>query len=571
MSLLSLVTSVTVILLMYGLSVAVDSVFMQGLPLSLFDSALLLLTSAIIIRGIVFWISAFVVQSTASKIKVTIRDRLFRKIQVLGPSWTERQNSGELASTAVEGVEKLDAYYSRFVPAAIHMAIVPIVLALFVFSIDWLSGLILIITGPLIPVFMSLIGMKAQSQTQKQWSTLRFLSAHFLDAIQGIRTLKLFSQVRQKHADVVRISDRFRQSTLGILKIAFLSGFVLELFASLATALVAVEIGVRLIEGHIDFQLGLFVLLLAPEYYLPFRMFGAQHHAGMDGSEAAGRIFEILDTSNIKVVQNSEINISSVQFETDPDRTDPVCDVPDPPYHIRFTGLSYTYPGNMSSTLSKCSFDLFPGVTTALAGLSGSGKSTITKLLSRQILPDEGQILVNEIPHTHFDEFEWLGKIGLVNQSTWLFDGTILSNLLAARPEASSEEVVEAAAAAGAHDFISRLPQGYSTKTGELGVRFSGGERQRISIARAFLKDAPILILDEPSSALDPESESIINKALKKLLQNRTVLVIAHRLSTVRQADRILLLENGQISALGKHIELLANCNSYQQMVKSYS
>lgn len=578
--LFSLLSAAAIIALMYGLSIAVDAVFMGGLGLPAVTSALLLIVGAVIARGLIFWISELVTQKAASEIKLDIRKRLFRTVQQRGPVWTETQSSGELAATAVEGVEKLDAYYARFIPAGIHMAILPSVIAVFVFWIDWISGLILVVTGPLIPVFMSLIGMRARDKTQKQWATLRRLSTHFLDAVQGLRTLKLYNHTGKKHEEIEKISDRFRKSTMGVLKVAFLSGFILELFASLATALVAVEIGVRLIEGQIAFQTGLFVLLLAPEYYLPFRLFGARHHAGMEGTEAASRIFEILEDgggngneyNNCKPSPTAVMTTGRLSKDSGTSvlPNPPLCSPMHTPFYIQIEGLEYSYPSKMSPVLTDCSLDILPGKTTALVGKSGSGKTTLIRLLTRQITPDKGAITVQGISLDRIEEQDWLQSISVVNQNSWFFDDSIFANLLVSRPDATETEVVDACKAAGAHSFISGLPEGYRTRTGEFAARLSGGERQRISIARAFLRNSPFLILDEPSSALDPESEAIIGEALDRLFGDRTTLVIAHRLSTVRRADRILVLDDGKISAEGNHQQLLAGCKLYSQMAKSY-
>ncbi|MDG5766483.1 thiol reductant ABC exporter subunit CydD [Balneolales bacterium ANBcel1] len=552
LGILSLLSASATIVLMYSLSVAVDAVFMRQASTDTIADTLYLLAAAIFVRGLLFWISEVVAQRSASRIKEYLRERLFEHMQRLGSGWTSRESSGELTATAVDGVEKLHAYYARFLPAGIHMMVVPAIIAVYVFGTDWLSGLILIVTGPLIPVFMSFIGMKAQDQTQKQWKTLGVLSSHFLDAVQGIRTLKIFNRTDDKQQEIADFSDRFRSTTMGVLKIAFLSGFVLELFASIATALVAVEIGVRLVEGHIGFQMGFFILLLAPEYYLPFRMFGAQHHAGMEGTEAAARIFEILET---QPPENRE--------------TEPGSHISSP-ISIECKDVSFAYPHSNRLVLEKCSFQLEPGTVTALVGMSGSGKTTIARLLTRQYLPVSGEILVNNTPLADCEEESWLSQVALVRQGIWLFDDTVLNNLGIARPGCSFEEVVEAATAAEAHSFIQRMPNGYHTRLGEGAARLSGGERQRLGIARALLKDAPFVILDEPSSALDPESEHKISLALERLLAGRTVLIIAHRLSTVRRADHILVLDQGRIRSGGKHDELLETDLLYRSMVTAY-
>lgn len=549
---ISLLRAASIIVMMYALSVAIDAVFMQHQPLDTISPMLLLLAAAMAFRGFLFVISEILAQRASSQMKRTLRDQLNQHIFNLGSVWTERQSSGDISATAVEGVEKLNAYFARFLPAAINMAVVPVILAVFVFLIDWISGLILFFTGPLIPVFMSLIGMKAKSETKKQWSTLRRMSGHFLDTVQGLRTLKLFQATENKQNEIEYISDRFRKSTMSVLKIAFLSALVLELFASIATALVAVEIGVRLIEGHIGFQLGLFVLLLAPEYYLPFRLFGAQHHAGMEGTEAAERVFDILDTP----VDKESVLVTSP--------------VPNEPLTIQFENVSFSYPDNPELTIKRCNFFLEPGITTALAGRSGSGKTTLMRLISRQITPDSGQILINGMPLNEISETQWLQSLAVVQQQTRLFNDTILANLRIARPDASINDVIDAAKRAEAHNFIKSLPNGYNTHTGERGARFSGGELQRLAIARAFLKKASVILLDEPSSALDPDSELKITVALKRLVKHKTVLVIAHRLSTLRNADCILVMERGRITNSGHHNELCKTNELYFNLVEGH-
>jgi thiol reductant ABC exporter CydD subunit len=589
MALLSLCSAGTVIMLMHGLSTGIDTVFMQQEPISSAASVLLITGTAVALRGFLFWIHEIVAKESASKIKASLRSQLFSKVQELGPVWAESQNSGELAAAAVEGVEKLNNYFARYIPAAIHMSIVPAVIVVAVFLVDWLSGLVLLITGPLIPVFMSLIGMRAQQQVQRQWSSLRYLSSHFLDVVQGLRTLKLYNQSSRKHAEIEANSDRFRVSTIGVLKIAFLSGFVLELFASIATALVAVEVGVRLVEGHIGFQVGLFVLLLAPEYYLPFRMFGAQHHAGMEAAEAAGRIFQILDSQGVigkdtNMISEEGIPVAvpklslqfakaypghphgSVKGKELPESSYCECDAP-----LSFENVTFSYPGNKLPLLTDCTFYLAKGMKTALVGRTGSGKTTILRLMTRQLHPDTGSICLHGMCIDKLSEAQWLANMAVASQTSWFFDGTVLENLRAARPAATREEVIEASVAAGAHTFIKKLPDGYQTRVGEFAARFSGGERQRFSIARALLKDAPIMIMDEPTSALDPESEDAINRALHMRLTGKTMLIIAHRLSTVRKADRILVLDGGYITAEGSHRRLLENCTLYRQMVTAYS
>lgn len=591
LAIFSILSAISVILLMYSLSVAVDRVFLKKEPFHLHDPLFILFVIALFSRGIWFWASKVVSKEIASLVKESLRNQLFNNVQNSTSPGLHSKNSGQLVSIAVEGVEKLDAFYSRLIPAAIHMILFPLTLAVFIFWMDWLSGLILIITAPLIPLFMSLIGRRAKEETKKQWKALQYLGSHFLDAIQGLRTLKLFNQQYKKEAEVKKNSNRFRTTTMGILKIAFLSALLLELFASIATAIVAVEIGIRLIEGYMVFQTGLFILLLTPEYYLPFRAFAAQHHAGMESTEAAGDIFEELEREHSRVMTPMADPLSFLQalkmaslrktehkVTSEGDVSDGKKEniksflfkaIPATPFKIEGKELLFRYPSNSTPTIEGCSFTLHPESITALIGKSGSGKTTIVRLLTRQLSPDSGEITVNAHPLNDIEEKEWLQKIAIVNQQAWFFDDTLLANLKAANPGARFDDIVRAAKRAEAHDFIQALPNQYLYRPGEGGRQLSGGERQRLSMARAFLRDAPFIILDEPSSALDPESESKINQALKKLFKNRTVLIIAHRFSTIRQSDHILLLDGGKIAAQGCHETLLETSNLYQKMAKS--
>jgi ABC-type transport system involved in cytochrome bd biosynthesis fused ATPase/permease subunit len=313
------------------------------------------------------------------------------------------------------------------------------------------------------------------------------------------------------------------------LKIAFLSSFVLELAASVSIALLAVQIGIRLIEGLMPFHLGLFILLLAPDFYLPIRQFGVHHHAGMEGVAAASRIFEILDAQ-------PAVNDSLRSVEP-----------PGQLLTLEFQNVTWRYPDSPEPALREVSFRLEPGKIHALAGPSGSGKSTVFKALLRFIEPQAGVIRVNGNAITDFPIRAWRERLALVPQTPHFFEGTVLENLRFARPDASREEIVRAADLAEARAFIERLPQGFDTPAGEAALRFSGGERQRLAIARAFLKNALLLLLDEPSAHLDLENEEKLNRAITRLARGRTTLIIAHREATLRTADVVIFLRGGKI------------------------
>ena len=548
-SAISFVTTAAIVAQMFWLSRIVHGVFMETAALADMRTPLFYLLGAIAARAVLIGISQSVHQRGAIRIKFDLRQRLYGHLVNAGPALIGNERTGELAATLTDGLEKIDAYFSRYLPRALHVMIAPMGIALFVLAIDPLSGALLLFTGPLIPIFMWLIGSIAEKRTQKQWTSLSRMSAHFLDVLQGLTTLKLFGQSHAQEREIRRISNRYRQMTMGVLKIAFLSGLVLELAASLSTAIVAVQIGIRLVEGHIPFHLGLFVLLLTPEFYLPFRQLGTEHHAAMEGTAAADRVFEIL---HIPIL---------------PPPNHPI-PPPTPPFDIHLHQVAFCYPGRSDPALNGISTTFRHGEITAMIGPSGAGKSTLFHLLCRHLDPQSGAICIGNTDLQHIDRTAWRCLLSVVPQHPNLFQGTVLDNLRLSRPDASRDEIQESAQLAEAHDFIALLPQGYETPLGEQAWRLSGGERQRLSLARAFLKNAPILLLDEPGSNLDPESEEKLAHAFERLSQNRTVIVIAHRLRTISRADHIVVLDRGCIAEEGAPAELLERDGAYTRLMQ---
>lgn len=538
MAFYSILIAVVVLCQMFLLSKIIADVFVSAqTPETI---VLILLLASIVVRGILLWLRERTAQQKTVLIKSGLRKKLFEHTMQLGPTFTRTEKTGEVVALIMEGIEKLDDYFTKFIPSLIHIIILPVVITLFTIYVDWLSGLILFVTGPLILFFMWLIGTYAKKLTQNQWSQLSTMSSHFLDVLQGLKTLKVFGASQKEAENVSNTSDRFRIITMDVLKVAFLSGMVLELAASVSIALVAVQVGIRLIEGLMIYQMGLFVLLLAPEFYLPFRALGQHHHAGMEGAAAGEKIFDLLNKNfpeNIIGQKNS---------------------VPDSISNIEFNNVSFIYEDSAIPALKNIHLNLNHGTMTALAGHTGSGKTTLAYLLLGFLSPTEGKILLNGISLDTFDPEEWRKKIALVPQHPHFFNGTIQENLLMANTNATVEEVTDAAKKAGAHEFIENLPEGYHTPLTENASRLSGGERQRLSIARAFLKNAPLLILDEPTSNLDPETEHYFTLATQELVKNRTTLIIAHRLKTVKMADNIIVLNEGEIAESGNHGELIA-------------
>ena len=550
---LGLLSAGATIAQMVFLSKVVDRVFLKGADLGEASTLLLLLLGAAVLRSGLLWTREVAAQRSAVRIKSEIRERLFAHILRLGPSYAKGERTGELATTATEGVEKLEAYFARYVPQTVLSVFVPLLIACYIFPQDWSSAILLLITAPVIPVMMILVGSYAEEHMRRQWAALSRMGAGFLDALQGLTTLKILGRSAAESEKVAATSEEFRRRTMKVLRYAFLSGFVLEFMIAAAIGLVAVTLGVRLISGSMPFEEAFVVLLLAPEFYKPLRELGAHRHAGMEGRAAADRIFEILSTP-VPVREGLGSPNPTAGSVT-----------------VEFSGVGYTYPASDHAALSDLTLALPAGTRTALVGRSGSGKSTLVNLLMRFMDPESGAILANGVAVDELPAKAWQESLALVPQRPHLFYGSVLDNIRLARPGAGREEVERAAELSGAAEFIRRLPQGYETQIGERGSRLSGGEAQRLAIARAFLKDAPVLIMDESTSGLDPESERLIRAALQRLARGRTVLMIAHRLNTVYEADRIAILDGGRLVEIGTHRELVRRGGLYAHLVNTYA
>ncbi|MEZ5453704.1 MAG: thiol reductant ABC exporter subunit CydD [Thiothrix sp.] len=531
-----------------------------------------------LLRAGLAWASEQAAFHAAIQVRLAIREQLYRHVQQLGPAWLSGERSGDLINSLSDGVEALEAYYARYIPAMSLIAPVPLAILAFVFGSDWLSGLIMLVTAPLIPVFMILIGKGTEKRNQQQWKSLARMSAHFLDVIQGLTTLKLFNASRREAQMVAQISDQYRQSTMSVLRIAFLSSFALEFLATVSIALVAVFIGFRLFWGEMDFFYGLFVLLLAPEFYLPLRNMGTQYHARMEAIGAAERIVGILNTE-VSHLHPPHPNLPPQGGKEQENTPSDGSSLPSPlagegsgmggEFGVGFHNVSFTYPDGRNA-LTNLSLQIHPNETLAIVGPSGAGKTTLINLLMGFLQPQSGQILVGGQPLQGITLEEWRKQFAWLPQKPQLFPGTVADNIRLGHPQASLEAVQAAAEQAQAHVFIAALPQGYDTVVGEAGQGLSGGQIQRIALARAFLKDAPLVILDEATANLDMESETLVHSAVQQLAQGRTLIMIAHRLRTVRDADRIVVVDGGQVTQAGTHAELLATSPVYRQMVQAY-
>ena len=465
----------------------------------------------------------------ASVVKSRLRLRLSEHALRLGPAWLSRQQAGEINTLAIKGLDALDPYFARYLPQMLLAVLVPLAVLARVTAADWLSGLVIAITLPLIPIFAVLVGLHTKARTERQWTLLARLSGHFLDVVEGLPTLKVFGRAKAQAEVIRKVTDEHRTATMAALRIAFLSALVLELAAALATALVAVEVGLRLLGGHIGYETALLVLLLTPEAYLPLRNVGAQFHASVEGATAADRALEILEVPLPREGRNGPgAGLSG--------------------HSIELEDISLAYPGRSEPALSHVSATIEAGDRVVLTGPSGSGKSSLLALMLRFTEPTAGRISVAGTDIAAGPVTRWRDQIAWVPQSPYLFAGTIADNIALGNPDASRAKVRDAARLAGADEYIAALPRGLDTELSERALELSAGQRQRIALARAFLRDAPLLLLDEPTAHLDPVTAAEILTVIQTLMADRTVLLVTHKGYLPIRPDKVLQLDRGRLT-----------------------
>ncbi|MGW7271646.1 thiol reductant ABC exporter subunit CydD [Streptomyces sp. NPDC054864] len=495
------------------------------------------------LRALLAWARGVLAQRAAADAKLALRERITGRLRHTGPLRLAAGRHGETATLLTRGLDALDAYVVGYLPTMTAMALVPLAVIGWLTWTDWISALIIVVTLPLIPVFGALVGAHTARRTARQWQLLARLGGHFLDVVAGLPTLRAFGQERQQARVVHEMADAHRRATMRTLRVAFLSSFVLETVATLSVALVAVPVGLRLLDGELDLRTALVVLFLAPEAYLPLRAAGAAFHDSAEGIAVAERVFAVLDgcDDGSAAPGGSEARVpSTVGAAT------PVSDTREG--HLRLEKVTVQYPGRAAPALRDVSLSVRPGEHIALVGPSGAGKSTLLALLLGFTPPSSGRVSVGATDLTDLDPDAWRTQVAWVPQRPHLFAATVADNIRLARPEAGDAEVRRAAHAAYAGHFIEELPRAYDTLLGERGAGLSAGQRQRIALARAFLKDAPVLLLDEPTAHLDPESEAMVTRATVRLMRGKTAIVVAHRTSLLPYADRIITVEAGSLT-----------------------
>jgi ATP-binding cassette, subfamily C, bacterial CydD len=480
-----------------------------------------------LLRGLFLFLSERRAAAAASSVKREVRTRLYRRLQLLGPAGRAGEETGPLVEAVTTGVEGLEPYVARFLPHAALAALLPPVVLLVVLPAEWRAGIVLLFSAPFIPLFMVLIGRGSESLNRKQWDKLGRMAGHLLDMIQGLPDLRICGAAKREAAAVARVAEEYRHSTMTVLRVAFLSAFTLEFFSTVGTAVVAVAVGFRLLYGNLSLLDGLFVLLLAPEFYLPFRTLGLSYHARMQGLAAAERIAPLLTAAPAG-------------------EGDGAVPVPPGPPDFRFEGVTFRYGGRRGG-VEGVDLHLPAGSVTALVGESGSGKTTLARLLLGLARPEGGRITVNGVNLAQSTGADWRARIAWVAQHPFIFSGSLRDNLLLGAPSASDAGIRAALEAAAAAGFVDRMPAGLDTVLGDRGAGLSGGELRRLALARAFLRNADLVVLDEPTAGLDPDNERLVAESLRRLAVGRTMLVISHREGTVQGADRVAVMAAGRV------------------------
>jgi len=532
------------------ISQVINDVIFFNQSLEALSKIILLIIILIIFRGLFQFFGEILIKKITQKIKSLLRkklsDNLFENISI------KKTHSGNLLTIFYDRVEAIEDYYSLFLPQVFLSILIPVSVLFFVFPLDLLTGVVFLVTAPLIPFFMFLIGKFSEKTNQKQWQSLSKLSTFFLDSIRGLKTILIFNQKDKHIGRIKRANDDYQQKSMSVLRITFLSALVLELLSTLSIAVVAVEIGLRLLYLKISFPQAFFILLIAPEFYLPLRNLGLRFHAAMNGVEAYQEIHAFMALRKCKEKRIPvTIDVKHVQL-------------------LSVEELSIQYPGQINPIINNFSFNFETNRDYAIVGANGTGKSTFLHSLLRLIEPKRGKILIEGIDINNLSRKDYYSHISWLPQNPAIFNDSILENLLVANPQAKINDIEKIFDTVGLKDFIETFPNKYHTEIQEFGKTISSGQRQRIGLARLLLRNPSIILCDEPTSFLDPISEQLISKILASFRIEKIFITIAHRIHTIKRASTLLFFQKDKPIISGSFEALISENKDFQKFIKFY-
>lgn len=532
-TLLGILSGVFIIVQSSFLATIIDRTYLHDATRSALIPLLSSLLLIIFFRAGLNYAREIISFNSAKTVKETVRKNIFKHLMSLSPQQLHQFKTGALSTNLIEQVEALHDFFSDYLPQMTIAVLLPLIILIVVFTQNWVAGIILLFTAPLIPLFMALIGIHTAKLNQENFQTLAKMSAHFLDQIQGLTTLSLFNRARSQVDGIKTVSETFREKTMGILRVAFLSSATLELFGTLSIAMIAVYLGLcllGLIHTEITLKHALFILLLAPEFFAPLRQLGTFYHAKAQAMGAAEEILKVINCSSTEMGTGTRIKMQK-----------------DVLLSVQNIGFSYT---DNKKIMDCFNLSIPANTCVAITGPSGSGKSTLLYLMAKLLTQTAGKITANGIDIQEIDNDAWREHIGFLHQNPRLFHGTILENILFGNPNASQKEIEIAIEKTGVTAFSDTLPNQLNTLINENNAGLSGGQIQRIALARIILRDAPLILLDEPTSYLDRETKKIVFKLLNEWHGKKTVIIATHDIDIIRLCDMSVKVGSHQLKEI---------------------
>ena len=508
-----------------------DRLLFRHSPLSSLMPIFFIVLAVISFRAAAAWGTRRAAFTCASLAKQTLREACVAHLQRLGPVTLAGMHAGRIAHTAVDAVESLEAYYSRYLPQRAIASLLPFTILAAVFPLDWISGLVLLLTAVFLPVSMFLIGQESLERNRRLWGRLALMSGRFLDVLQGLSTVRMFGAARREAREIERASGEYRTLTMSVLRVAFLSSFMLELISAVSIAIVAVLSGLRLLAGTMSFRPGYFILLIAPEYFLILRMLGTFSHARMEAVSGAEQIRDLLETPEAEGARAAGSGTYRGEIRNAPS--------------VEFREVRFSYSGKV--VLDAASFQIGAGERVALTGASGAGKSTILSLLMGFIAAEKGVVEIDAGSLSLYDLRDWRRRVAWLPQRPTIFYGSLRDNIRLGRQAAGDDEIQDAVRRARVDEFLPRLPAGLDTQLGEGGQGLSVGQAQRVALARLFLREPFLVLLDEPTAHLDAENAALVAEGIHALTRGRTTILVTHKPRAAASMDRVLLLQNGKV------------------------